>query len=87
MPTSPRSVPTVAIATLLLVACVDAAADDRQEMRSAFTPRVRSAKLLGAADPDASLPMSLTLQLQHRDELDALIAGQQQPGSPQYHQW
>ena len=31
--------------------------------------------------------MSLTLQLQHRDELDALLAAQQQPGSPEYHRW
>ena len=31
--------------------------------------------------------MSMTLQLQHRDELDALIQAQQDPGLPQYHQW
>lgn len=87
MRTSLRPVPTVAVVALLLSGTASGRADDSHEMRSALSPRVRSAELLGAADPDDSLPMSLTLQLQHRDQLDALLAAQQHPGSPEYHRW
>jgi pseudomonalisin len=75
------------VATLVLFVAASGRADAEYQMRSAVSPRTHAAELLGAADPDESLAMSLTLQLQHRDELDALLAAQQQPGSPQYHRW
>jgi subtilase family serine protease len=87
MRTSERIGCSIAIAALVLLTATSGRAEQRQEMRSALPPRVQSAELLGAADPTESLPMSLTLQLQHRDELDALLAAQQQPGSPEYHRW
>lgn len=64
-----------------------AAADQRYAVPHAVSPRLRAAELVDAADPDESLPMSIMLQLRQRDELAALITAQQQPGSPQYHQW
>lgn len=76
-----------AVIVALVLSATPARADDSHEMRSALSPRVRSAELLGAAAPNESLPMSLTLRLQHREELDALLAAQQQPGSPEYHRW
>ena len=87
MRTSVPPVRTVALVALLLSTAVGGRAEDRQEMRSALSPRLRLADLLGAADANESLPMALTLQLQHQDELDALIAAQQLPGSPTYHHW
>src|SRR5262249_32953954 len=62
-------------------------AEERQAMRFSLTQRLATATVLGAAEPDAQLPMSITLQLQHRDALAALLDEQQQPGSPAYHHW
>ena len=42
---------------------------------------------MGPADPGDALPVSITLQLQYRGALDALIAEQQRPGSAAYHRW
>ncbi|MFI5397780.1 MAG: protease pro-enzyme activation domain-containing protein [Candidatus Binatia bacterium] len=42
---------------------------------------------MGRANPHDVLAMSITLQLQHQDELEGLIAAQQSPGSPDYHRW
>jgi pseudomonalisin len=44
-------------------------------------------RLVGRADPQEQLGMSITLGVRHQDELDALLAAQQQPDSPQYHRW
>jgi pseudomonalisin len=87
MRTSVPPLRSVALVALLLSTAASGWADDRQEIRSALSPRLASADLLGAADPDELLPMALTLQLQHQDELEALIAAQQLPGSPIYHRW
>ena len=56
-------------------------------MRFSVAQRLATATFLGAAEQEAALPMSITLQLQHRDDLEALIAEQQRPGSPAYRQW
>ena len=58
-----------------------------REVPSSVSPRIARSTLLGDADPNESLPMSLTLHLQHRDELDTLIAEQQRRGSGMYRQW
>lgn len=53
-------------------------------------PRARIAHDLGAVDPATPL-QSITLYFsrsaQQQSDLDALIAAQQNPASPQYHQW
>src|SRR5215468_5417300 len=64
-----------------------AGAEERQEIPHSVPARLRAASFLGAAAPDVSLPMSLTLRIQHEDELDRLTAVQQTPGSPDYHRW
>ncbi len=58
-----------------------------REVPSSVSPRIAASTSLGDADPNESLPMSLTLQVQHRDELDTLIAEQQRRGSGVYRQW
>jgi len=46
-------------------------------------------KLVGAsaAPSDQMLSMRIDLNPSHRDELEALLAAQQDPSSPSYHQW
>jgi subtilase family serine protease len=39
------------------------------------------------ADPQQPLSMAVTLSLHNRAELDALLADQQDPTSPEYHRW
>jgi subtilase family serine protease len=39
------------------------------------------------ADPQQPLSMAVTLSLHNRGELDALLADQQDPTSPEYHRW
>ncbi len=39
------------------------------------------------ADPARSLTMEISFALNHRVELDQLLAGQQDPSSPNYHKW
>jgi subtilase family serine protease len=41
----------------------------------------------GNVAPDRLLTMEITLALRNRAELDRLLAAQQDPSSPQYHQW
>ncbi len=62
-------------------------ADQRYAVPGAISPHLRSAALLEAADPHASLSMSITLRLRDRDTLDRFLAAQQQPGAPEYHHW
>ncbi len=56
-------------------------------VRGAVSPQLESAELLSAADPEESLPMSVTFALRNIDQLDELIAAQQRRGSPEYHRW
>jgi kumamolisin len=52
------------------------------------TPRgLKDATLLGHEDSDRPLAVVLTLDLRDSTGADALIAAQQDPSSPQYHQW
>src|SRR5262252_7963238 len=52
------------------------------------TPRgLAQAKLLGHEDPSLPISVALTLDLRDHAAVDALIAAQQDPASPQYHQW
>lgn len=62
-------------------------ADERYAMRDAVSPRATAARRLGAADPAERLDLSITLRLRDADGLAALLAAQQDPGSPQYHRW
>jgi subtilase family serine protease len=64
-----------------------ASAAQRSAVSMGVSPHLRTAELLSTADANDSLAMSLTLHLAHRDELDSLIAAQQRPGAPEYHQW
>ncbi|MGA2409116.1 MAG: protease pro-enzyme activation domain-containing protein, partial [Candidatus Binataceae bacterium] len=41
----------------------------------------------GASDPQMPMTMRITLALHNRSELDQLLQDQQDPASPQYHQW
>ncbi len=53
-------------------------------------PRARIAHDVGAVDPATplqSITMYFSRSAQQQSDLDALIAAQQNPASPQYHQW
>jgi subtilase family serine protease len=53
-------------------------------------PRARVAQDLGAADSSTPLPsitMYFSRSAQQQADLDALVAAQQNPSSPEYHQW
>jgi len=75
----------VAIAVAGLVS--DSRAEETRFLHAAVSPRLATARLMHAADPDEALPMSMTLQLRNRDELAALLTAQQSPGSPDYRHW
>ncbi|MFI5366028.1 MAG: protease pro-enzyme activation domain-containing protein [Candidatus Binatia bacterium] len=62
-------------------------AAERYELRNSVSPRATAARWLRLARPDETLDMSLTLRLQHADELTALIAAQQAPNSSGFHRW
>jgi len=64
-----------------------AGADSRYRVPDAVSPRLRAAEFVAAAEPGEVLDMSITLHLRNREELDTLIAAQQQPGAAEYHQW
>lgn len=59
----------------------------RYAMPAAVSRRLGVAERLGAADPDAPLMMTIVLRVRQLEALEALIAAQQQPGSPEYHRW
>jgi len=75
-----------AIAALTLAA-TSHGAEELRELPAAVSPHLATAQLLNAAGGDESLPMSITLRLRHRDELEALLAAQHRPGSADYHRW
>jgi subtilase family serine protease len=62
----------------------------RATLAGSQPPRARIAQDLGTVDPSTPLP-SMTIYFsrstQQQSDLDALIAAQQNPSSPQYHQW
>jgi subtilase family serine protease len=62
-------------------------AEEKYELPGAVSRWATVSRLIGRADPHERLGMSITLGVRHQDELDALLAAQQQPGSPQYHRW
>ena len=62
-------------------------AAERYALRNSVSPRATASRWLRAADPDESLPMSITLRLRQADELAALITAQQDPHSALYHSW
>ncbi len=74
------------LATLLLGSHIGQAAD-RYELQDSVPARATASRWLRAAEPDESLEMSVTLRLQHTDELAALLEAQQSPHSLQYHRW
>jgi len=64
-----------------------AAAAEGTRLAASVPARATPDRLLGRAAAADALEMSLTLQLQHGDELQALLSALQQPGSPTYHRW
>ena len=64
-----------------------AGAAEKYELPGAVSRWATLSRLVGRADPHERLGMSITLGVRQQDELDALLAAQQQPGSPQYHRW
>lgn len=78
-------------ALLVLVVAVchggPARGQERRAVPASVPGRLQAAAELGAADPDATLRMSLTLRLADSDALDRLIADQQRPGSADYRRW
>ncbi len=79
--------PTRIALTWLILGAQIASAAEHFELRNSVSARATAAHWLRAADMDESLEMSMTLRLQQADELAALIAAQQDPGSAQYHRW
>ncbi len=51
------------------------------------SPSVETLVAAGAAPADKILSMRIDLNPSHREELEALLAVQQDPNSPSYHQW
>jgi pseudomonalisin len=76
----------VTVAWVLLSASVCTAVG-RYEVPNSVPARATTSRWLRKARPDESLEMSVTLRLQHTDELAALLTAQQDPHSPRYHQW
>jgi pseudomonalisin len=64
-----------------------ARAEEKYELPGAVSSRAAASRRIGRADPHGRLAASITLGVRHQDELEALLAAQQQPGSPQYHHW
>ncbi|HEX7408761.1 MAG TPA: protease pro-enzyme activation domain-containing protein, partial [Candidatus Binatia bacterium] len=62
-------------------------AEQQYELPAAVSRRATASHLVGRANARDALVMSITLQVQHQDELDGLIAAQQNPGAPEYHHW
>jgi subtilase family serine protease len=62
-------------------------AEQKYELPAAVSRRATASHLLGRAKAHDALAMSITLQVQHQDELDGLIAAQQNSGAPEYHRW
>jgi pseudomonalisin len=62
-------------------------AEEKYELPGAVSLRATASRRTGRADPRGRLGASITLGVRHQDELEALLAAQQQPGSPQYHRW
>lgn len=60
---------------------------ERVEVPGAVSRRATAARRLGRADLGDVLAMTITLPLRHQEALAALLAAQQHPGSPEYHQW
>ncbi len=56
-------------------------------MRAAVSSRATASSRLRRADPRETLAMTITLQLRHREELDAVIAAQHRAGAPEYRRW
>ena len=62
----------------------------RATLAGSQPPRARIARDLGAIDNSTPLPsitMFFSRTTQQQADLDALVAAQQDPSSPQYHQW
>ena len=62
----------------------------RATLAGSQPPRAHIARDLGAVDsslPLSSITMYFSRTAQQQSDLDALIAAQQNPASPQYHQW
>jgi subtilase family serine protease len=62
----------------------------RATLAGSRPPRARLAHDLGAVDssmPLQSITMYFSRSAQQQSDLDALVAAQQNPSSPQYHQW
>jgi subtilase family serine protease len=62
----------------------------RATLAGSQPPRARMAQDVGAVDssmPLQSITMHFSRSTQQQADLDALIAAQQDPSSPQYHQW
>ena len=62
----------------------------RATLAGSQPPRARIARDLGAVDNSTPLPsitMYFSRTAQQQADLDALVAAQQDPSSPQYHQW
>src|SRR5262245_5162149 len=77
---------SAAVVAILTVAATSHA-EDYVTMGGAVSPQLATSELEGAAAADESLPMSMTMRLRNPDELDSLIAAQQNPSSPQYRRW
>jgi len=64
-----------------------ARAEEKYELPGAVSPRATVSHRIERGDPHGRLDASITLGVRQQDELEALLAAQQQPGSPQYHRW
>jgi subtilase family serine protease len=100
--TASRFTPALLFAALLLSAIPSQAQEpqarlaapivntSRATLAGSQPPRARLARDLGAVDsstPLQSITMHFSRSAQQQADLDALIAAQQDPSSPQYHQW
>lgn len=73
--------------TMTVVAYHPAHAQARIPLVGNHPPQLDRFASAGLADPARPLTMALTLKLRNPAALDQLLAAQQDPGSPNYHQW
>jgi len=79
---------SVTLAALLVIGVAFGLPESaRAEAQRNTPPMLGAASFLGAAEPDMPISLVLMLDLRDRAGAEALIAAQQDPDSPLYHQW
>ncbi len=77
----------VATLALLSLNLRSARGADVVSLKGNHPPDAAKLAAVGAADPNLRLSMEITFAVRNKAELDQLLAGQQNPSSPNFHKW